>query len=218
MKKLASILLIVLTLPGCTVADASYSAPDTVVITEATTQEAITDEPELTDEQIEELRESCAMLYAENDKEIAQGSGVYIGKNTVLTAYHVVNGYDKIWADSATFKVIDYHKTIDIALLQSSVETEPVKIGDSSKLMKGSKLIIISAPQGNEDTVTYTEVLDVRGSKFLAKATLGGGASGGAVFDSGGYLVGILVAAETGESKEEKQFIVPINLIQKALQ
>jgi S1-C subfamily serine protease len=211
MKKVL-ILMIAVTLVSCSTIEATpiqMEIPKPIEVPEVTTKETITVD-------IEKLKESCFMLYAENQVEISQGSAVYVDYDKVLTAYHVIDGYDKSFSDDATFETIGYVKSIDIALLKSPVEVDPVKIGDSDELEKGDKLIIIASPQGKEDTVAYTEVLALQSGFIMAKATTGGGASGGAVFDAKGNLVGILVGTRgSTESVEEIQNIVPINQIRE---
>lgn len=174
---------------------------------------------EITTVDVERLKEACVSLY---DNGEFCGSGVYWDYNEVLTTYHMLK---KGWAPDNTAEGWEVSKKdsdeeTDSATLKSSERIKPVKIGDSDEIGTGDKVIIIASPQGNEDTVEYTEVIgpDPYGNGFMVMATMGVGASGGAVFDMNGCLVGILIASDgTTEHVRTRTLVSPINDIRKAL-
>jgi S1-C subfamily serine protease len=215
--KLIPILLIALMLTGCAVADADYSAPVQQEI-EETTVAAVEAEPEpavLTDAQIEELKKSCVMIYADNGETQVQGSAVAIGENRYLTAYHVIaDGRTNLkTSDGEKLTVESYSEELDIMVVTSENKAIPVKIGDIRDSRAGDEVIIIGSPQGNNDTVTRTTVKRIVGTIILDGVTIGG-ASGSGVFDMQGNLIGII---KGGNAVTDESYAVTINAIEKAL-
>ena len=116
MKKLIFILITVLMLAGCAVADAEPSAP----VEQPEVVEVV--EPELTEADIETLKESCVMIYADNGETQVQGSGVAISENRYLTAYHVIaDGRTNLkTSDGEKLTIEGYDRWIDVMTLTSS--------------------------------------------------------------------------------------------------
>jgi S1-C subfamily serine protease len=174
---------------------------------------------EITTVDVDRLKEASVMILAENDRSTMQGSGVYIDYDEVLTANHISEGRTDIkTSDGTTLTVEDSDKTIDAAILEPSKKATPVKIGNSDEIAIGDKVVVIASPKGNEDTVVYATVIGFDPQGIVIKTTLGGGASGGAVFDMNGSLIGIVIAADgTSQAVETKQLISPINAIREKL-
>lgn len=169
---------------------------------------------------VDRLKESCVMIKASDGETYTQGSGVYIGYGEVLTAYHIVDEGKTNITDfkQISFTTSDYDETLDAAILTPSEKGTPVKIGDSDEIQIGDKVIVVASPKAKEDTVVYTSVINFDPRGIVIKTTLGGGASGGAVFDVNGCLIGIIIAADgTTDTVETKQLITPINDIREAL-
>ena len=102
----------------------------------------------------EKLKEACVEIYCENTTNWSQGSGVYIDYGEILTCYHVVDGMTSYEIDdgySASFA--DAAESQDAAVLKVDTDIKPVKIGDSDEIEVGDKVYIISAPDGEADTV-----------------------------------------------------------------
>lgn len=209
MKKLF-VLLIALSLTGCAAAEASQPLP------ENTTEAAVVvEKPELTDAQIEELKKSCVMIYAENDVEISQGTAVAIGNNKYLSVYHAIeNGRTDVKTSDGEKLTID--KTmpdIDIIALSSTTGAIPINMGDISDSKSGDKIVVIGAPDGNNDTVTHTTINRIVGVIVIDGATVEG-ASGSGVFDMRGNLIGIVTRTNT---ELDECYAVTINTIKKSL-
>lgn len=163
---------------------------------------------------VEKLKESCVMLYFTQDEKAAfQGSGVYIDYDKILTANHVVG---KITITSDKTKLTPYSSDAgkDIAILSSPVNVKPVKIGDSDEVKAGDKVIVIASPWQEENKAIYGDVKRTDNGLIVLSTVTGPGASGGAVFDMNGCLVGIIYG---GQDSTTETYVRSINEIRKAL-
>ena len=170
---------------------------------------------EITTLDVDKLKESCVMIYAYNEKAGMQGSGVYVDYDQVLTANHVVDGKPNVkTSDGDILTIEDTDLKTDSAVLESSEEVKPVKIGDSDEVKVGDKVILITSPKGAENTVTYATVQELNsiGTLIMIWGDANHGSSGGSVFNTKGELIGVLKSGG-----EKLLFIIPINDIRKAL-
>jgi S1-C subfamily serine protease len=175
----------------------------------------VTRSVEITTLDLDRLKESTVMIYADDGKTQVQGSAVAIDYDQYLTAYHVVdeNRSNVKTSDKAQLTIDDFDSAIDIATLNSSAKVKPVKIGDSDEVKVGDKVVVISAPNYKEDTVTYATVKKLT-NEIVITAISNGGSSGGAVFNMNGELIGILIAGDDGLSET---YITTINDIREKL-
>lgn len=212
--KLIPILLTALMLTGCAVTDADTPAPKTTEPAIEVVKPVETVEPELTEAQIEELKKSCVMIYAENETEISQGTAVAIGENKYLSVYHAIeNGRTDIKTSDGEKLTIDKTMpTIDAMTLDSVSSAIPVRMGDIEDSKSGDKIVVIGAPNGNDDTVTHTTINRIVGVIVINGATVGG-ASGSGVFDTRGNLIGIVTRTDT---ELDESYAVTINTIKKS--
>jgi S1-C subfamily serine protease len=163
---------------------------------------------------VEALKEACVMIYAaSNGKVTMQGSGVYVDYSEVLTAQHVIDGADQYGTINKEFaSVIDQDGELDAAILKSKEKIKPVKIGDSDEMKVGDKVIIIGAPEENEDTVSYATVKR-HADEIVLNGMIGDGGSGSAVFDISGSLIGIAYMVDLNFNET---YVTPINDIREA--
>jgi S1-C subfamily serine protease len=171
---------------------------------------------------VDELKEACVAVLAQNPKDGMKGSGVYIDYDEILTAQHVVDGMDRFTVNGyMDLGLKDSDKGSDSAILETPHKKKPVKIGDSDEIKIGDGLIIIATPLGGDETVEYTTMIgqNPAGEGFMAMASVGAGSSGGAVFDMYGCLVGIIIAGDgtTEDGSRVRNLIMPINEIREAL-
>jgi S1-C subfamily serine protease len=164
---------------------------------------------------IERLKEASVMIFAENTTVGSQGSAVCWDYGEYLTAYHTVdNGQTNVRTSGGDKLTIDHtNETLDIATLDTTDNVKPVKIGDSDEVKVGDKVIVIGAPERQEDTVIYANVKKLT-NEIVISASINGGGSGSAVFDMKGNLIGIVVARDAGLNET---YITPINDIREAL-
>jgi S1-C subfamily serine protease len=165
---------------------------------------------------VDKLKESTVMIYADDGKTQVQGSAVAIDYDQYLTAYHVVdeNRSNVKTSDKAQLTIDDFDSTIDIATLNSSAKVKPVKIGDSDEVKVGDKVVVISSPKGAGNTVTYATVQEPSSKGIVIWGNLDNGSSGGGVFNLSGQLIGVVIS---GSGFDKAFLVIPINEIREAL-
>jgi S1-C subfamily serine protease len=135
-------------------------------------------------------------------------SGVYIKKNTILTAAHCIDvdaedgiTLKEIWVKSDEGSeravVIKKDSAADLALLYTPLSGTPVRF--AFRAIRGEDCWVIGNPLGLVNIITKGIVSQVnmaqQGEKatfFIVDAVVLPGNSGGAVVDSHGHLIGIL--------------------------
>jgi S1-C subfamily serine protease len=169
---------------------------------------------EITTVDLDRLKEASVMIFAENATLGSQGSAVCWDYGEYLTAYHTVdNGQTNVRTSGGDKLAVDrINEGLDIATLDTADNDKPVKIGDSDEVKVGDKVIIVSSPNGAEDTVTYSIVKALTNEIVISQVS-NGGSSGGAVFNLKGELIGILIAGDDGL---KETYITPINAIRKS--
>jgi hypothetical protein len=149
----------------------------------------------------EEASKSVVVIhsYGADDKPINQGSGIVVGKESVITNCHVVEKsvYIKVpyqaRLHTATVRNSDIDR--DLCELQVSQLPAPRAIVWTGALKVGQRVYAIGAPEGLELTISEGLVSSVRefeGSTYIqTSAPISAGSSGGGLFDVEGRLVGI---------------------------
>lgn len=181
------------------------------------------DHVEINTVDVDELAKSCVMIYTyKNGQSISQGSGVLIGYNQILTCNHVIcegDRYIAVYSDGSKVSCkLVYNTTYpDMAILKpNTTDVKPVKIGDSSEVKIGDKIVVISCPKEKMNIITYGEVTSleawsegVDGIETTAKTDLG--SSGGAVFNMKGELIGM----NKSIYKTKRNHVIPLDIIRK---
>jgi len=138
---------------------------------------------------------------ARGDK-VAQGSGFIVGKDRIVTNYHVIAGLSAayvLFADGRTEPVAGVmaaDSDQDTAVLDVQTGTRPpLALGDELNLREGESVLAIGAPRGLELSLTNGIISAFRNSekKFLIQNTapIAPGSSGGPLLDSRGRVVGL---------------------------
>jgi S1-C subfamily serine protease len=151
--------------------------------------------------------------------ETYEGSGtgwaawVIGGSTYVVTANHVVEGYDTVnvtrQGSSWDGQVIRTDTVNDLALLRVARRVAPPLWPDSSVQPDpkvGQELVLVGSPYGLEGTVTTGVVSRVTYNSVQTDAAANPGNSGGPAVDKNGQVVGILVSG----GGENVNFTVPI--------
>lgn len=135
------------------------------------------------------------------------------GSTFVVTAHHVVEGFDRVkvrWKTSTwTGLVIRIDEVNDVALVRVGKEIAPALWPDPTKVvapMPGDELLLIGSPYGLEGTVTTGIVSRVTYNRIQTDAAANPGNSGGPAVDVTGDVVGIVVAG----GGQNLNFAVPI--------
>jgi len=147
---------------------------------------------------INDLRKKVVMIKAPK----AQGSGVFVAPNLIITCKHVIRNAIKPKGEHKEVTVIIEKERIkgkiikftqgegDLALIQVEGNYPFVRIETQVKV--GQKIITVGAPFGFEDTVTWGRVANITDDKIVIDAKIASGASGGGVFNNNGNLIAII--------------------------
>jgi S1-C subfamily serine protease len=138
----------------------------------------------------------------------AQGSGVILSEEEVVTNCHVIKGASQIEVlignevHSATLRYSDWDRDIcslSVKGLGGGLGGQvavPSMIGNSKTLKVGTKVYAVSAPHGLELTLSdgiVSSLREVEGGNYIqTTAAISPGSSGGGLFDENGALVGIM--------------------------
>lgn len=155
-----------------------------------------------TPEQIYQQASRSVVVIQAFDREenpINQGGGVVVGRETVVTNCHVVEGSAKLVVSYSgeQFYASVTHADHERDLCQLAVPrlTAPRAALWTGRLRVGQRVYAIGAPEGLE--LTFTEGLisslrEFEGSQYIqTSAAISQGSSGGGLFDSEGRLIGI---------------------------
>src|SRR5271165_1695121 len=150
-----------------------------------------------------QARSSVVLIVgSEGRDKVAQGSGFIVGKDRIVTNYHVIAGLSAalvLFADGHTEPVtgvVAANADQDAAILNVRTGTRPpLPLGDELNLHEGDAVLAIGAPQGLELSLTNGIISAFRNSekKFLIQNTapIAPGSSGGPLLDSRGRVFGL---------------------------
>lgn len=159
------------------------------------------------------------------------GSGVIISTDGyIITCAHVVEEATKVYVrlhdgTERQARIVGYDSKNDIAVIKiepKGLSLKAAVFADSDKAVVGETVIAVGNPMGTlGGTVTngiisaLNREVTVEGYDMIlmqTSASVSPGNSGGGLFNSYGYLVGIVNAKSTGEHVEGIGFAVPSNL------
>ncbi len=170
--------------------------------------------------------------------EVPAGSGsgfVWDNQGHIVTNYHVIESANTLTAtlsDHSSYEaeVVGAEPSKDIAVLRikvSSSKLKPVRVGSSTNLQVGQKVVAIGNPFGLDQTLT-TGVVSALGREIKASngrtiqdviqtdAAINPGNSGGPLLDSRGQLIGINTAIiSPSGSSAGIGFAVPVNTVNR---
>ena len=163
------------------------------------------------------------------------GSGVIFGRSEankknyyIVTNHHVIDGAENISVrlrDGSEYPctLIGSDVIADLGVLQivSDKELTVAELGDSDSLVVGEEIVVIGNPLGRlGGTVTdgiisaLERKVNVEGLEMTLlqhSAAISPGNSGGGIFDTSGYLIGVVNAKSSESSAEGLGFAIPIN-------
>lgn len=163
-------------------------------------QEPAKPSAKLTPAEIVERNDESVVMIATNR---AQGSGVVISPDLILTNYHVMDGAtsghavminDRIYEIAG---VIAYDENADLAIIQTKepLPAQGVKFGSPNSIAKGDTVVAIGSPHGLRNTVSeglISNIIRENGVTYLqTSAPIDSGSSGGGLFNESGELIGI---------------------------
>ena len=162
------------------------------------------------------------------------GSGVIVKSNGyIVTNYHVIDGATTIVVRLHSGKnysasIVGYDEQTDIAVLKiDATKLNAVTIGRSSKLSVGDLAVVIGNPLGKLGGTVTAGIISAKDRKIELEnrtrtliqtdASINEGNSGGALFNSKGELVGIVVAKGSGTGIEGLGFAIPIDAVASSI-
>lgn len=159
------------------------------------------------------------------------GTGCIIDKNgTILTSAHILEEGNDIIVTTSNGQ--DYQAKIlkklgenkDIALLKITpvYDLSTVKMGDSSKIKVGERVLAIGNPFGFKGTLTQGIVsrIDYEQNRIQTDAAINPGSSGGPLLNANGEIIGINQAIYNPDNNISNigiGFATPVNLIKEYL-
>ena len=209
---------------------ALFAAVGTVVSTTAYTKSA--------KEVFAEVSGGIVVVLAMNARgaDIAQGSGVVVGTNEVVTNCHVVSGATEIVVRQAAdarsretyrmaAKLTAQNETRDLCVLfvdELSIPpaAKPVPLGVARNVSIGEEVYAIGAPRGLELSLSRGIISQLRGEGgkraapiLQTDAAISPGSSGGGLFDQDGKLIGITTFKALGTGTEGLSFAIPVEWV-----
>ncbi len=161
------------------------------------------DLPKLSAREIVDLYDGSVVMIMTNK---AQGSGIAVGEDLILTNYHVMedatsaSAYD-IFSDEMKIKgIVAYDETSDLAIIRtvSPHELTPVEVTFDFEAEKGDRVVAIGSPLGLQNTVSdgliSNHSYEAGVSWIQFNAPTDHGSSGGALFNEYGQFIGITSA------------------------
>jgi len=161
------------------------------------------------------------VVMGEDKEEIARGTGFIIGKDLMLTNYHLVSqakdaeGRDYRGKKVKIIGIISYNKEYNLAVLQVKSKAPALTPGTFAGIKFSDKLAVIGGDEAGEIQFYEGKVINlVEFETGLKEADLNitssESLSGAPVFDKNGQLVGIMMYPETNS-----KFVIPAELINK---
>jgi tetratricopeptide (TPR) repeat protein len=156
----------------------------------------------------------------DDDVEVARGTGWMIGKETMITNYHLVCGAKKAEGIDVNGKkvkvegIIAFDKNSNLAVVKAKTKAPALTAGTFADIKFGSVLYVVGANEAGEISSYSGKVINLGQDRAANKVadtsiTAPDTNSGAPVFDPGGQLVGILVFVD-GPNK----FVVPVDQVQ----
>ena len=177
----------------------------------------------------ERINPAIVLVEAQMADGLSSGTGCIINKNgVILTSSHVVNNASYIEVTTAKGEVYkaDVMKSDeekgDLALLKITPKTPlpTIKLGDSSMVKVGQKVLAIGNPFGFNGTLTTGIVsrIDYERNKIQTDAAINPGSSGGPILNAKGEVIGIsqsIFNPDNNKSNIGIGFAVPANEVKK---
>ncbi len=177
----------------------------------------------------EKINPAIVLVEAQMIDGLSSGTGCIINKSgIILTSSHVVNNSSYIEVTTSkgeTYKAeivnIDSKKG-DLALLKinSKKALPTIKLGDSSMVKVGQKVLAIGNPFGFNGTLTTGIVsrIDYERNKIQTDAAINPGSSGGPILNAKGEVIGIsqsIFNPDNNKSNIGIGFAVPANEVKE---
>ncbi len=179
----------------------------------------------------EKINPSIVFIEAISGNEVSTGTGIVVGKNgEILTSAHVVDVNSNIEVRTSNGEI--YKGTVlynpqnqsDLMLIKIKPKNKlpVIKLGDSSVLKVGQKVLAVGNPFGFSGTLTTGIIsrIDYERNKIQTDAAINPGSSGGPIVNADGEVIGIsqsIYNPDNNRSNIGIGFAVPVNDVKKLL-
>ena len=174
----------------------------------------------------EKINPAIVLVEAQLSDGLSSGTGCIINKSgIILTSSHVVDKASFVevtTANGETYKAeivnCNNNENKDLALLQIKPQRPlpVIKLGDSSIIKVGQKVLAIGNPFGFNGTLTTGIVsrIDYEKNRIQTDAAINPGSSGGPILNANGEVIGIsqsIFNPDNNKSNIGIGFAVPVN-------
>ena len=180
----------------------------------------------------EKINPAIVLIEAQLPDGLSSETGCVINKKgIILTSSHVINNSSYIEVTTSkgeTYKaeiIKSENENDDLALLKINPQkplTTTIKLGDSSIVKVGQKVLAIGNPFGFNGTLTTGIVsrIDYERNKIQTDAAINPGSSGGPILNTNGEVIGIsqsIFNPDNNKSNIGIGFAVPANEVKKLI-
>ena len=177
----------------------------------------------------EKINPAIVLVEAQMIDGLSSGTGCVINKSgIILTSSHVVNNSSFIEVTTAkgeTYKaeileIEEEQKDLALLKIQPKKPLPTIKLGDSSIIKVGQKVLAIGNPFGFNGTLTTGIIsrIDYERNKIQTDAAINPGSSGGPILNAKGEVIGIsqsIFNPDNNKSNIGIGFAVPANEVKK---
>lgn len=173
----------------------------------------------------EKINPTIVAVDAQVEDGISSGTGCIVNsKGLILTSSHVIEGAKEIEVTTAKGQVFKASvikmegQNNDLALLKIITPSDlpTIKLGDSSSVKVGQKVLAIGNPFGFNGTLTTGIIsrIDYEKNKLQTDAAINPGSSGGPILNAHGEVIGIsqsIFNPDNNKSNIGIGFAIPVN-------
>ncbi|MFD2114453.1 trypsin-like peptidase domain-containing protein [Paenibacillus yanchengensis] len=173
---------------------------EAIKLTEQPGKPAVTsNQSKLSGAQIVEMLDESIVTILTNE---AQGTGIVIGDQLVVTNYHVIEGaqeaiIETINGDSLKVKGVvatDEMRDIAIVMTDQQLGLKAATVDSGFHVQKGDKVYALGSPLGVTNTISEGLISNLSFAIFQFSAPIDHGSSGGALIDEYGNIIGMTTA------------------------
>lgn len=172
---------------------------------------------------LEKIKDSVVMIevYDYDDNLLGTGSGFCVYEsNYIATNFHVIEGGNKfkiVTDNKEKFDVTEiliFDNKNDVALIKTTANLEPLKLGNSKNLKAGNKVTAIGSPKRELNTVSTGVISNADDDKYLRiTAPISPGSSGGVLLDKNNKVIGITTAAYNSDDAQNINYAVSLDYL-----
>lgn len=173
----------------------------------------------------EKINPTIVAVDAQVEDGVSSGTGCIVNsEGLILTSSHVIEGAKEIEVTTAKGQVFKAtviptkEENNDLALLKIKTPSNlpTIKLGDSSNVKVGQKVLAIGNPFGFNGTLTTGIIsrIDYEKNKLQTDAAINPGSSGGPILNANGEVIGIsqsIFNPDNNKSNIGIGFAIPVN-------